>query len=531
MKLFTRSALAVALTAALSAPAAFADFGKSEEMRLQRWAFFNFGVSNDIGESAVTPEGYLRNKTETADSLIKHSASLKVEFVTRDVANHLDLMVLYPATDSTHIIGCIEGGSEDLANGKKNPSVQAIELATGNVTTLLRGMERCDGLRRTAWGSVVATEETDDGQAYEIFDPLNTRENTITDRAAGTITGATAANIQKHDALPTMAWEGLTILDSGVVIGGDELRPGSYEDGNGNQDTDGGAMFKFVPTTLYTGGAVSGPAQSPLASGKTYALQVSCRDSKRQYGQGCEVGNAAWVEVTAANARKDAHNNGATGYYRPEDLHQDSNYQGEGVRFCWTNTGNEGAKNYGEVMCAVDVKPNEAVADELNTVVTRFIVGNPDMNAPDSFEFQPGTGVHYVIEDHKNGDIWACLPDGEDRDLMTDGCIKVISVVDNSAEPTGFFFAPDGKTAYLSIQHSDDAEGTDVDGYPTDDLLKITGFEMPISAATLDDGLRLDAGSASVVGGNVIRLKDFTFQGVPLTIDLKINMDGTWEVQ
>lgn len=540
MQPFARSVLAFAVAATFATPAV-ADFGAEREARLNRWAMFTFGVSNDIGESAVTPDGYLRSGTEAAGDLIKHSASLEVSFVSRKVAQHLDLMVEYPAENPTHIVGCIEGATEDLASGKKNPSVQAISLADGSVTTILRGMNRCDGLRRTTWGTVLATEETDDGQAYEILDPLNTSEHTVTDRTAGTIVdanGNAATKIVKHNALPTMAWEGLTILDSGVIYGGDELRPGSYEDANGSNDTDGGAMYKFVPATLHTGtGAITDLSQSPFTSGKTYALQVSCQSSKRQAGQGCEVGSAAWIEVDPAKARSDADAKGATGYYRPEDLHQDPNYTGEGVRFCWTNTGNESSKNYGEVMCAIDSKPNEVVVDadnagtDLNTVVTRFIVGNPDMNSPDSFEFQPGTGMHYVIEDHNNGDIWACLPDGEDRDVMSDGCIKVISVVDKSAEPTGFFFSADGKTAYLSIQHSSDAEGLENDGYPTDDLLKITGFGDILAPATLDAGLDLSAGSATLEAGNIINIQNFMYGGAPLSVRIKINMDGTWELR
>jgi hypothetical protein len=134
-------------------------------------------------------------------------------------------------------------------------------------------------------------------------------------------------------------------------------------------------------------------------------------------------------------------------------------------------------------MCATDSAPAtipvpdaEAKA-ELTTIVTRFIEGDKDANAFDNLEFQPGTGVLYVIEDHDNGDIWACLPDGGDRNLKTDGCIKVLSVKDTSAEPTGFIFDATGMTAYVSIQHSDDKAMPAVDGYGTDDVLKITGFQ------------------------------------------------------
>ena len=111
-------------------------------------------------------------------------------------------------------------------------------------------------------------------------------------------------------------------------------------------------------------------------------------------------------------------------------------------------------------------------------VVYRFVEGDQDFNSFDNLAFQPKTGNLYVVEDHDNGDIFACLPDGADRDIKSDGCVKVISVKDSSAEPTGFIFHPSGTTAYLSIQHSDDTNMPLFDGYPTDDILKITGFEL-----------------------------------------------------
>lgn len=522
----------LALSTAVGSAVA-ADFGTTTEKQLTSWPFivYNFGLSNDIGESAVMPEGYLRDKSRSADQQVKVSNNLKVEYVTRDIGNKADMMALYPETNHTHLIACIEGGVEDLENGKKNPSVQAVELSTGTVTTILRGMDRCDGIRLTPWGTVLATEETDDGAAYEIIDPLNTVENTITDRDTGAISGSTAANIIKRTALPTMAWEGLAVLSSGVVIAGDELRPGSYEDDNGNPDTDGGAIFKFVPDQLATGGQISSLGDSPFIAGSVYALQASCRDSKRQYGQGCEVGNAAWIPVDGAIARKDANDKGATGYYRPEDLHEDPAYTGEGERFCWTNTGNKGASNWGEVMCAVDLKPDVAEADGLNVIINRMIVGNSDFNAPDNFSFQPNTQLHYVIEDNSNGDIWSCLPDGDDRDTMTDGCVKFFSVVDTSAEPTGFMFDETGLTAYVVIQHSDDAEGTEFDGYATDDLLKITGFTMPMNADMLNSKLNFSGGTAALGANNTIQLNGINFDNNSLSATIQINMDGTWSLQ
>jgi secreted PhoX family phosphatase len=357
----------------------------------------------------------------------------------------------------------------NVGTGKLNPSVQRINLSTGVVETILRGMDRCDGIRTTAWGTILATEETSDGGAYEILNPLTTTEITVTDRATGTVTDSTL--VAKRTALMLIAWEGIAVLPDGVIIAGDELRPGT-----GTPDLDGGAIFKFIPAAPHPGGLITDLANSPLTAGTTFALRVSCTTGT-QYGQGCEIGRGEWVSVAAANARADADANGATGYYRPEDLHQDPIFSDEtspnALRFCWTNTGNSDASNYAEVMCAVDENPSLTTSI---TTVSRFVEGDTDFNSFDNLDFQPGSGILYVVEDHENGDIFACLRDGLDRDIKTDGCIRILCVKDSSAEPTGFIFSADGKTAYVNIQHSDDTNMTLVDDYATDDLIIITGF-------------------------------------------------------
>ncbi|MDX1295060.1 MAG: DUF839 domain-containing protein [Sulfurimonadaceae bacterium] len=462
------------LNAYAAAPAL--DFGAKKEQELYANSATYLGFSG--AKMAGFTDHVARADVQTPADAIDLADGLTATFLTREAANKADLFNFYPAENPTHLIACIEGGVEDLGGGKLNPSVQSWDLETGAVTTILRGMSRCDGIRTTAWGTVLATEETTTGQAYEIIDPLNVSEHTVTDRAAGTIVQADgttpATKVVKHDSLPTMAWEGLTVLDNGVVIGGDELRPGT-----GTADVDGGAIFKFVPATPHAGGMITDLANSPLADGSVYAMQVQCKDGTSQWGQGCEVGNARWVEVNATTARADANTNGATGYYRPEDLHKDPTYTGTGVRFCWTNTGNEGAEHYGEIICGVDEDPLNLVNDGTTTIVNRFVEGDPEFTSVDSLEIHPVTGDIYGIEDHSNGDIWACLKDGADRDIKTDGCVRLLSVKDQSAEPTGFIFNADGTKAYLSIQHSDDTGMPLVDDYNTDDIIVIEGFTVP----------------------------------------------------
>lgn len=476
------------------------DFGEKVERLLAAKSDKLFGIHKPLRESAPATSGDYRTMAQAADDQVLLAGGLRAEYLTREAGDKTDMMVFWPnANNATHLVTCVEGGRETIAPGKLNPSIQTINLQNGNVTTVLRGMDRCDGIRRTDWGTVLVTEETDDGGAYEILDPLNLENATLVSRGASDVIDAdgnpVAGQVAYRDALPTMAWEGLTVLESGVVIGGDELRPGS-----GSLDSDGGAIFKFVPSVPRTGnGKITDLADSPLTSGNVFAMVASCRDKNSgsfpQYGQGCEVGHSAWVKVFPTNARIDANAKGATGYYRPEDLHRDPTYTGEGIRFCWANTGNEGAENYGEVLCGIDSNPTgsnslkvdggtglEYLADTGETrgyavtTVNRFVEGDTDFNSVDNLAFQPHSGNLYVIEDHNNGDIFACLPDGGDRDIKTDGCVKILSVKDSSAEPTGFMFSADGRTAYLSIQHSRDGLMPQVDNYGTDDVLRISGF-------------------------------------------------------
>ena len=472
----------------LSGSAALAgDFGEFVEKKLHKRSGNLFGIKKPIKESALPTVGDYRTAAQTAEDHVKLAKSLKAEFVTREAGDKADMFAFYPNAEvPTHLVFCIEGGREEIGtfnNGlaKYNPSVQTVSLNDGSVRTILRGMSRCDGIRRTPWGTYLATEETSDGGAYEIKKPLSFENHSVKDRVTGAIikkNGTQSAKVVKRTALPTMRWEGLTVLDSGVVIAGDELRPGT-----GIDDADGGAIFKFIPSVPRTANTENHNLnKSPLIAGRVFAFQASCRDSRQQFGQGCEIGNGAWVEVSASNAPTDADQLGATGYYRPEDLHKDPTYNGDGVRFCWTNTGNRGASNWAETMCAVDSAPLEPLAtgnDGRTVIVNRFVEGDQDFNSHDNLAIQPITGIVYVIEDHPNGDIFACLPDGNDRDVKTDGCVKILSVKDSSAEPTGFEFDASGTIAYLAIQHSADGNMPLVDDYRTDDVLKITGFKIP----------------------------------------------------
>jgi len=210
---------------------------------------------------------------------------------------------------------------------------------------------------------------------------------------------------------------------------------------------------------------------------------------------------AAWVKVDASFARFSANARGATGYYRPEDLHFDPTYTGPSIRVCVANTGRADVFIRGEVVFVVDETPlgEEMWIDERTglhyqsvngtsssvAVETRFNEGGARFNSVDNLAFNPKTGHLYVVGDATFGEIYACLPDRADDGLRSDGCIPILSVIDPLAEPSGLEFDGTGLVAFVNIQHGEcpdelkDFVSNPVDGC-TDDLLKITGFRLPV---------------------------------------------------
>jgi len=332
--------MAISLTMSGAAVAA-GDFGLEAQNLLRAQSFKFFGVVKPLvaSETVSVP----RAVGQTAKSLVKVATGLTAEIVTRKAANNSDMMAFWPSdTNPTHIVTCIEAGNSVVGtfpSGQQKliPSVQTVNLKTGDVKTILRGMIGCDGIRRTPWNTIVATEEVDDGGLYEILNPLATVDQTLVARGASATLDMSgnpvSGQVEFRGALGKLAWEGLDLTKDGVVYYGDEERPGTS-----GANSDGGSMFKFVPSTVWDATTpVTSLSQSPLVDGAIYAFQASCQgrtsSSFPQFGQGCEIGEGAWVKVDSANLRQSANNNSATGYYRPEDGHFDPMYVGAGIKF------------------------------------------------------------------------------------------------------------------------------------------------------------------------------------------------------
>jgi secreted PhoX family phosphatase len=369
-------------------------------------------------------------------------------------------------------------GTRAAADGQV-VSTQRLRLRDGLVETIVTGTTNCDPTRRTPWGTILFGEEAGGGTAiggrmYELINPLATPGVTL-DRLSGTFSGGTGAqNLVARNALGRLSFEGLAPYDSGVVYYGDELRPGG-----GNA---GGSIFKFLPTTARaattTTSAITSLDQSPLVAGTIYGLHVGTTDN----GQGTQWGVGSWTRLTDqpnADLRALALTNKLTGYYRPEDIDIDRAARAQAsVRFCGTNTGSELNQCYGEAYCISDGTLSTSVANTATPQIQFFAQGSPALAMPDNIAYQPHRGDWVLHEDAEttfqtphNNDLWDCLPDGQDDDLMSDGCVRIATLNDLTSEWTGGIFDASGKHFYVSVQHNVTGRGTilDITGWNVDD--------------------------------------------------------------
>jgi hypothetical protein len=455
----------------LSVSSAFAghpfSFGEQRDRQLGDMSKPLFGVGQPVAESSAAQ---LTQAEAQADPtrLATLAKGLKARVVTTQGPTVDDQIALWPDDrHPTDLIACNEGGTT-------TPGLVRIHLATGDVTTIVTGTSSCDPTRRTPWGTIIFGEEAGQtGRTYELIDPLHTTGVSL-DRTTGTFTGGTgAANLVTRTAMGTMAYEGYATLPDGTTyLSGDDSGLGPRNGGPGN------SFFKFVPAHPFHGAApITDLAQSPYASGSTFGLRVGLSNN---YGQGREFGFAQWIALPAVdnpNLEAEGLAAGLTGYYRTEDMDIDPLAMARGnVRVCTPSTGDENNHLYGETVCVTD---GTVVAAEANTArpeVEPFQFGGTSqgINMPDNIAFQPGRGNAVLHEDAEttfetphNNDLWDCLPDGADQDLLTDGCVRLATLNDLTAEWTGGIFDATGRHFYASIQHNISGEAT---------ILDITGW-------------------------------------------------------
>ena len=462
------------------------DIGQQVEALIRAQSFRLFGIVTPLSESSTTSLTAAQIDANPA-ALLTVARGLRVRVVSAgaDLAPNIDQMVLWPNDKHpTHIIACNEQGAAQIG-------VQRIDLRTGAVGTIVAsGLSSCDPVRMTPWHTIIVGEEAGtNGRIFEIIDPLNTTDVAISGSGAGTgISGANAANVAFRGTLGQMSFEGLAILPNGVTYMSDENRPGG-----GNP---GGAVIKFIPSNPWVSGntAITDLSQSPYTAGTLWGMRVGRNSGNSDYGQGNEFGRGVWVSVPMSsnaaptNLRIEARNLKLTSYYRPEDMDVDLKELAAGnVRFCGTNTGQDipdassnGDNHWGEIYCIKDGTIAQA-ANAVTLSVPEYqplVIGNLDFAMMDNVAYQPGRGNWISNEDGegptyalpRNNDIFACLDDGDDADQLSDGCVKVMTLNDLTAESTGGVFDATGTRYFVSIQHNASGHGV---------VLEVTGWNNP----------------------------------------------------
>jgi hypothetical protein len=393
-------------------------------------------------------------------SLFTLAKGLTARVVSTDAAPITDQMAFWPnANHPKYLIACNEAGTSD-------PGVQRINIATGEATTIVTATTSCDPVRATPWGTYIFGEEaghgSSGGRTYELIDPTHTTGVTL-DRTTGQFSGGTGAgNLQTLTAIGRNGWEGYGLLPTGVTIAsGDDTSLGPKNGGPGD------SYFKFIPTHLWTPGdpPISDLSQSPFNSGSWYGLRATSGGTS--WGQGREFGDAQWISLPGGDdpdLPTQGLAAGLTGYYRPEDGDLDGGALSRGlVRFYSTDTGDETAHLFGQVVCITDGTISQSGTNSGPTQIQPFVFGGTSrgFNMPDNIGYQPGRGNWVIDEDAEttfegphNNDIWDCLPDGNDQDLLSDGCVRAATLNDLTAEWTGGIFDGSGKHYFVSVQHN-----------------------------------------------------------------------------
>jgi secreted PhoX family phosphatase len=501
MKRIVVFAAATALIAAVAGADA-GDFGQQVEQLLNAKSNSLFGLNGTLDASSTTQVTGAEAEADPT-KLVTLARGLKAHVVSKDPAlgGNVDQIALWPSdTRPTHLIFCNEEGTSA-------PAIQRVTIATGEVATILTGLNRCDPLRRTAWGTVFAAEENGAAsRVVEIIDPLHTTNVTI---SGTTISGANAANIAVRSALGALSFEGFGAMPNGVIYYGDEKRPGT-----GGVGGLGGSLYKFIPKTPWVVGnpPITDLAQSPLVDGRVFGFRPGRNGgsfSNTDAGPGNEFGRGWWIEIVEGQVI-----NGVTihkadlgaaatalhlaAYYRPEDIDVDlAALEQDKVRVCGTNTGQDipqGDNHFGEVYCLTDGTLEQAadtttLTQSLSTLGVSgnvpyttlanstpeyqpLVIGFFDFAMMDNIAYQPSTGNWILHEDgegpsspgalKRGNDLWDCLDDGADRDNLTDGCVKIATINDTigagsgggGAEWTGGIFDATGTHFFVSIQHA-----------------------------------------------------------------------------
>ena len=140
----------------------------------------------------VPAQGAPRQVGQAPESLATLSLPARAAvFATRKIADETAAIALgtLGGTKFAFVCNALRRSSTTNARGHVflNPSVQRVNLATGSVETVLRGLDGCGALVLTSWGTLVAGERGPDGGLYEVLEPAATKNVPILDRSTGRV--------------------------------------------------------------------------------------------------------------------------------------------------------------------------------------------------------------------------------------------------------------------------------------------------------------------------------------------------------
>ena len=320
-------------------------------------------------------------------------------------------------------------------NQPEGGAVSVVDLKTGETKLLAQqsDWDALDGVRWTAWGTVLIAEEKYQGRLFEI--ELN--DDMMSARA-----------VHARPAVGLLAHEGIDLDADGNVYVVDEHRGRSS--GCESVTPCGGGIYKFVPDSY-----------GDLSKGSLYVLGIKSDSRRNNTGQGVWLG-----PIDASHARESGTEFGGASFQRPEDLEiiGDTLYVAitEGPR-------DEYGKEYYEGrVIAINLKSMK-VSDFIKPGVNVPVeIGKPGQegfqtgwDSIDNLAESPD-GRLVIIEDNVPSDIWFA---SKQTDKF--GYAKKVelfgSLTDPKAEGTGIYFSPtDPDTLYVNVQHSvaDDGDAT-----------------------------------------------------------------------
>ena len=332
-------------------------------------------------------------------------------------------------------------------SGVGTVSVTDLETGVTKVIAQRADWESFDPIVWTPWGSLLVGEETGaqgrpdpnvpgaiGGLMYELF--LDPSDPTV------------VTNIVARPALGAKAHEGNRFDSKGNHYGISESNPGF--------------IFKFTPDT-----------PGDLSSGQLYALKITQPTGDR-------TGKALWVPLdrnaVRVDANKVAHDSGATGYNRPEDVEigtsSGRDVNGHDILYVAITGLSSPVDNR---IIAIDLQSedgadaNQGQGQELQSRSTAFVydyvkpginVSAADFSMPDNLALDHD-GNLFIAEDpggsfgsgkRTGDDVWmAAAPHAAHSPAVS--VKRFFSLTDCDAEPTGIYVDLKRDVLFVNVQH------------------------------------------------------------------------------